>query len=113
TFLQLRSFAWLRSDVRRLSLRAAIALSQIASSELTEHTKHAHLRSGKLLRKPCAQHLRVRLAQRIDHQTTFDLLIAAAQLFLHRYRHTGRIEREPNFAAGDIRVPYQILQRRS
>ena len=52
------------------------------------------------------------MAQRIDHQAAFDFLVAATQPFLHRDGHACRIERDPDFAAGDIGVAQEFVEQR-
>ena len=71
-------------------------------------TRRPRLR--KLLGQAGAEFFGLILPQRVDHQAAFDLLVAAAQFLFHRYRLAGRIDRGPDFAAGDRRILHQGVE---
>src|SRR5262249_20493688 len=67
-------------------------------------TEDTDLRFRKFARQTRAHCFGIALAQRIDQQAAIDLLVAAAQFFLHREGHSGRVKRNPDFAAANGRI---------
>src|SRR5471032_2709438 len=80
-----------------IGMSDCMALSPRPPPTLAQHAKHSYIRARELFRQTLPKFFGVALAQRIDHQADFNFLVAAAQLFFHRHRLTGRIDRGPDF----------------